>query len=463
MKKNILIITLLITASYALPVYSAQAVPGKAPLTLGECIGTALSQSPRMIIAEEKLNAVRAQKTQAFGTALPSLKISSSYTKMTNPYEAFTAELAPIFAAIMPTASIGTSSSDDMEQYKMAVSFTQILWGAHVLPVIFAADLALKQAENNLQREKQNTALETTKAFFEVLKARRLLGIIAQSAELLSAHLYRVETMKEIGMATEAHVLQTKLQLAQLQQQVIQLDGAVEIAGYAFNNTMGYNLDRPVMLDDRSNISVPTTNIQYLLEKAKVSRPDILSMQKMIKILETNLHLVGSPQWPAIVFTASYDWTDNDRFTYDQDNQNWMWTVAGSWTLFDGWQTPAKVDEAAAGLRQMKKNYEQMLTGVVFEVKMALQNAKVAERKLGAAGYETELAKQNLEATMVRFEHGAGSNLDVLDAQTKIMSAQSTLANTKYDYEVAKAALLNAIGEETEGGGTVAVAKHFKM
>ncbi|MFC1478380.1 TolC family protein [Candidatus Margulisiibacteriota bacterium] len=446
MQKNV-IITLLFAVVCVLPVYSAPDNPNAVPLTLPECIGTALSQSPKMIIAEEKLNAVRAQKTQAFGTALPTLKLTSSYTKMTNPYEDFTAELAPLFAALMPTANISMSTGEDMEQYQTALSFTQVLWGAHVIPVILAADIALKQAENNFQREKQNTTLETTKAFYAVLKARRLLGIIAQSAELLSSHLYRVQTMKEVGMATEAHVLQTKLQLAQLQQQVIQLDGAVEIAGYAFNNTLGYDLDSPVMLDDRSSINSPSTNINYLLGKARASRPDILSMQKLIKILETNLHVVGSPQWPAIVFTASYDWTDYDRFTYEQGNQGWMWTVAGSWSLFDGWQTPAKVEEAAAGLRQMKKTYEQLLTGVILEVKMALQNVKIAERKLEAAKYEVEIASQNYDATMVRFEHGAGSNLDVLDAQTKTMSAQSTLANAKYDYEIAKAALWNAIGE----------------
>jgi len=416
-------------------------------LTLTECIELAYQNNPRVVIAKEKVKIAYTQKQQAIGTALPTLKLTSSYAKLSNPYKDFTEALAPLFSEIDPSANIDSSSGgNDQEQYKTAISLTQVLWGAHVLPVVSAADLAVKQAEQTFLREKQNMTLRVTRSFFDVLKARRLLGIAVQSGDSLSAHLHQVQTMKQVGLATEADVLQTKLQLARLQQQLVQLDGTVALAENAFNHVLGRNLTARVRLDDRTEEAVPSASYDDLLTIAMESRPDLESLQNVIHILETNLHVVGSPQWPALVLNAGYDWTSYNRFSFGQTDQNWFWTVVASWTFFDGLQTPAKVAEAESSLIQTEKSYEQLRNGIAMEVRQAWIGLNVAKRKLAVSVLEVALAQKSVEIAQTRYQHGAGSNLDVLDAQTSLVSARSGQANTNYDYEIAKATVWNAVG-----------------
>ena len=407
-------------------------------LTLQNSIELAYQNNPQVLISQEKLKAVQAQKVQAFGTALPTIKLGTSATKMSNPYK----DLSSLFQAF----GISTGGAD-LNAYKTSLSLTQMLWGSHVLPVINVADIAVAQAQNQLDREKQNTALSVTKAFFEVLKVRRLLGVLAKSSDLLNEHLKRVETLKEVGIATRAHVLQTKIQLAQMQSQMVQVAGVVQLSEEVFNNVTGLNPDKLdlVELDDRITISAPSGTLETLVNQALTNRDDVKALQKLIAILRTNIEVSGSPQWPAVIFNASYDWTNNKNFSFDRADQNWMWTVAGSWTLFDGLTTAGKVSEAESVLKQTQLGLDQMAKGIRLEIRKALIDYEVASKKLEAVSLEVDLAKENHEAATIRYENGAGSNLDLLDAYNKLVSAKSSLVTAEYDYEIAKAVLGNVV------------------
>jgi len=411
-------------------------------LTLQNSVELAYQKNSQILIAKEQYQAVQAQKVQAFGTAFPSIKLSTSATKMSNPYK----DLGALFQILSPSANF-SSGGGDLNAYKTQLTLTQMLWGAHVLPVINVADIAVAQAQNNLDRELQNTSLSVTKAFFEVLKARRLLGVMAKSIDLLNEHLIRVETLKEVGIATRAHVLQTKIQLAQMQSQIVQLNGLVQLTEDVFSNAIGSPPGSPIMLDDRVTIAAPSGTNDALVKKALDSRYDVQAMRKLIEILKVNIEVVGSPQWPAVVFNASYDWSNSENFSFDRADQNWMWTVVGSWTLFDGLTTSGKVSEAESVFRQTKLSLEQMSNGIRMEIRKAMIDYEVASKKLEAVSLELDLAKENHEAETIRYENGAGSNLDLMDAYTKLVSAQSSLVTAEYDYEIAKAVLRNVVGE----------------
>jgi len=394
-------------------------------LTLEQSIKIAYQNNQDIIIAKEQLKTSEAQKQQAIATALPSLTLANSYTNY--------------FSNI-------NGNEDPQRLYKTEFSLDQILWSAHVIPAISAADLLLQKSKYDFQRKKQDIELSVTKAFFGVLKAKRFLGIVLQSIDLAKEHLRQVMLMEEIGMATETDVLQTKLTLSKLNRDLINVKSSLKLAEDAFNYAIGLPLDTPVKIDSNYTIAMTPGSLDQVLADAQENRYDIKAMQKTIKMLEANIHVVGTSQWPSLGINATYDWSNSDNFSYEESDQNWQWTLGFSWTFFDGLATLGKIKEAESTLEQTESQYSQLIDGILIEVRESWQKIQTAVQTLEITTTELDLAKKNLEANQLKYRYGAGSNLDLLDAQTKILSTRNSMANSEYDYEIAKAELCHAIG-----------------
>jgi len=56
-------------------------------------------------------------------------------------------------------------------------------------------------------------------------------------------------------------------------------------------------------------------------------------------------------------------------------------------------------------------------------------------------------SEEDLRLAQERFKIGEGTILDVIDAQVNLRRAASTLVGARYDARLARAALMNAIGD----------------
>jgi outer membrane protein TolC len=450
MKKNIILLIILLTGATSV-LWAASTET----LTLADSLRIAEQNSPRILLAQEKVKTAQAQAGEAFATALPTIKLTGSYTKLSNQLAPYASMVTPLLSSPTVSAFIGpygvnainsALNADSQEAHSVGFSLNQMLWGAHILPVMAVANLAVDQAKDSLQREKQNVDLSVTKAFYDVLKANQLLVVIQSAMDQLAAHHAQVKTMLDVGMTTEATLLQVEVQEAQLQQQVLQMTSGLELATAAFNNTLGRDLDTPVDLKDQAADPVPATSWVGLLPLAQKNRADLAALRAMIDLLKTNVQVVGSAEWPALIFTGNYNWTNVNQFSFNASDVNWMWTVAASWTLFDGMNTQSKVAEAESAVAQAIRSYDLAQKGVELELKSAWLSLQLSQKSMEAASVEVALAKKNFDIAKTRFTSGAGSNVDVLDSQSRLTQATNTLVNSQYDIEIAKATLKNAMG-----------------
>ena len=59
-----------------------------------------------------------------------------------------------------------------------------------------------------------------------------------------------------------------------------------------------------------------------------------------------------------------------------------------------------------------------------------------------------DLASENYRISRERYRTGAGSNLEMIDAQTAYSEASTNLYQTQFDYQVAKAKVNQAVGAD---------------
>ncbi len=84
---------------------------------------------------------------------------------------------------------------------------------------------------------------------------------------------------------------------------------------------------------------------------------------------------------------------------------------------------------------------------ITREVRDAYLNITHARERTEVAGKAIESARENARIEKLKYQTGAGTNTDYLDAQTDLLRAEADYYRSFFDEEVARASLRKAMGE----------------
>ncbi|MDD5201497.1 MAG: TolC family protein, partial [Terrimicrobiaceae bacterium] len=133
--------------------------------------------------------------------------------------------------------------------------------------------------------------------------------------------------------------------------------------------------------------------------------------------------------------TADYTWRNNTAFqNLGELTQGWTYGFQGSWAIFDGFQTAGLVAQAKAQLQQAAINYDNSVRQVILNVQQAISNLQTAEQTLTSQEASVVQATEALRLSQERLDAGAGTQLDVLNAQVQLLQSQTTVLQARFDY-----------------------------
>jgi outer membrane protein TolC len=119
--------------------------------------------------------------------------------------------------------------------------------------------------------------------------------------------------------------------------------------------------------------------------------------------------------------------------------------------IFAGGKAHADALQAEASLRQSRQQLANLRGEIDYEVRSALLDLNAAADQVQVAKSSMELANQTLEQARDRFTAGVADNLEVVQAQEVLASANENYIASLYAHNVAKVSLARAIGFAEQG------------
>ncbi len=176
-------------------------------------------------------------------------------------------------------------------------------------------------------------------------------------------------------------------------------------------------------------------------------RPDIRQAEQQLMASNANIGAARAAFYPRISLTAGAGTASGDLDNLFKDGY-WGFTMAPQLVLpiFDGGRNQANLDSAKAGREIAVAQYEKAIQSAFREVADALAANATLARQLRAQ--EAQLAAESArhDLTDLRYQNGASSQLDWLDAQRSLFSAQQALVQTRLTYAQSQVALYKALG-----------------
>lgn len=410
--------------------------PDAKKLTINDAITTAVTKNPDILAAIQQIRLTRGQMIQVRAALLPTVQAGSSY-------QAQSEQLANPNAGI---SGYSFGPVNNNQAWNVAIQVNQSLWSGWKNQANYsAAQLANDSAFYALRQTIDKVIADTKQLFYNVIFNRALIRVREESVAVLQSQLQDQQSRFEAGTVPRFNVLQAEVALANAIPPVIQARNALRISQFALVKQLGLNYPSdptlvPVDVIGQLDYNPIKLDLANAVFSALARNPSLKIQRQNILIGAENLKSAMAGFQPTLNATAGWQALNVPlASTLDQTVNGWFFGVTGSWNLFDGLATIGATKAARAALEQSKINYDNSARGVELDVQRAVSNLIEAQEVVDSQKANVVQAVEALRLSRERLDAGAGTQLDVLNAQVSLLQAQTTELEGEYRYITALA------------------------
>ena len=312
-----------------------------------------------------------------------------------------------------------------------------------------SARYALSSADLSLENTMQTVRLQSTIYYFNVLRYRNLIEVYEEEVMTLQEHLRNVNAQFRVGTVAKIDVLESQVELANSQQNLVNIQNSYDIAVAELNNYIGLPADTVIRPQDTLTYRQYNLNLGDCTSYALTNRADAAMADYAVKRAESAERAARAGRRPNVSAGLSKE-VDTSHLFSDKTSDQWRVGISASWNIFDGGITAAQVHEANAAVIRAQEVAAQTREQIQLEVQSYFLQLRAAEKNIATTQASVALAEENYKISQVRYSAGVGTNLDVMDASRKLTEARSNYFNALYSYNTAKASLDRYMGVPVE-------------
>lgn len=254
---------------------------------------------------------------------------------------------------------------------------------------------------------------------------------------------------KKAGVAAAIDVLRSQVELQQREQELILARNDLAKQKLVLARVVGLPTGQQFTLS--TNVifqALPDLKLSDALSEAYKDRPDLLSATDRLRAAELEKRAVRAERYPTISAAADYgDIGVNPATSHSTVNAAAELEIP----IFQGGRVHADAIHANAVESQAWQKLENLRGQIDQEVRDAFLDVASSRDRVSVEKNATELATETLQQARDRFGSGVTDNIEVVQAQEALASAQESYIASLYSFNVSKLNLAHAIGDSEFG------------
>lgn len=411
-------------------------VSSRPEYTLGDLYRIALERSERIKISEQDLFIAEREKDKAMSVLLPKLSAFGDYTR----YSEEKLSTTPDFSfALQPKTSASWGFRLDQS----------LSLGGREITAFQISKKGIESSRYNLYATREDYLLGVSVSFYDVLKTNKAIEIAKANVERLTKHRDAARTRLKVGEVTKTALLRAEAELSGAQSELIRGENNLSLAKAVLARKVGINEQYDI---EESKVESKTASdyalrpLDSLKNEAHAERSELKSLELQKKIAEEQVRFARGAYWPTLSVEGVYSRRDEDPSSPFLNKESVYGVLSLNFPFFEGGLRRAEVREAEAKKRQTELVYEDLKKTINIEVENAYFDLKTQAGILKSLEDQLTFAKDNYNAVSKQFEFGLANSIDVMDANTLLVTAERQLADARYNYQLSILRLKRATG-----------------
>jgi outer membrane protein len=396
--------------------------------SLDDLYRIALERAERIKLSEEDLYIAERGKDKALALLMPRLSAFGSYTKYTED------KLNATRTLIQP---------EDTTSWGLRADESLSLSGRELTALGISRENIVK-SRYDLYAIREVYLLNIAFAYYDVLKVKKALDITESNLERLTKYRDAAEKRLKVGEVTKTVLLRAEGELSGARSDYVKSKNALQLARSVLARVVGIKGD--FQLKEKPPEDITIADESSFHEMALSGRADLKSLEIQKKIAEEQVQFTKGSYWPSLSVSGVYVKSDQTPETPSLVKESTYGLLTVNFPFFEGGLRRAEVKEARAKERQSALLYEDYKKTIGIEVQGAYLDLMTQKGILKFLEDQLVFARDNYNAVAKQFEFGLSQSLDVMDANTLLVTAERNLAEAVYSYQVAILKLKKATG-----------------
>ena len=415
-----------------------KATPEVLPLSFADAIQRGLRQNLGVLLASENTLAVRGAKWKELSDLLPNVTTSTTEAVQQQSLSALGFRI-PGFPRV-----IGPFNYLDARAY-----LNQSLLNFRSIERERSAEQNLRAAQHNYRDAREFVVLAVGNAYLQAIAGASRVEAAEAQVTTAQALFNKASDQQKAGVSPAIDALRAQVELQTRQQQLIVARNDFAKEKLALARVIGLPLGQQFTLSEKipyEPLAVPT--LEESLRRAYASRQDYQAALAQVRAAEFLRTAATAEYFPVLGLEADYG-----DIGVNPANSNGTFHVAGilNIPIFQGGKVHGDVLQAESTLRQNRSQLEDLRGRIDNEVRTTLLDLAAAADQVAVATSSVDLAQQTLAQAQDRFSAGVSDNLEVVQAQEALATANETYISSLYAHNLAKVSFARAIGYAEEG------------
>ncbi|MDE7153247.1 MAG: TolC family protein [Muribaculaceae bacterium] len=309
-----------------------------------------------------------------------------------------------------------------------------------------AAEASFRQSQSYAQAVRSQIIGGVANCYYAIASLQATLEMMEETATIWKENVQTMRDFKSIGRTNEAAVMQSEANyysiLASIQDIRTQL--------HETNNSLALLLRRQPQafaIPALESYAPPVIAIQGVEMSMLASRPDVRAAEESLAAAYYQTNYARAAFYPGLTITANYGFT-NSFGSFIKNPGDWIASLTGSLVapIFMRGQNIARLQASKAQQKQALNNFEKSVLSAASEVSNALTLYDNNRRKAELLDKQVEDLIKAQEYTGELFAAGSATYLEVLTAQTSLLSARTGRINCELAQAQAVINLYQSLG-----------------
>ena len=398
--------------------------------SLDDLYRIALENSEKIKVSEEDLYIAERGKEKAVSLLLPRLSLFGSYRKYSEDRWSTTGFV------IQPDDSISWGLRLDQQ---FSVSGREIT-------AINISKGNIEKGRYDLRAVKEAYLFNVASAYYDVLRAKKAVEIARSNFDRLTRHRDAAAIRLKVGEVTKTDLLRAEAELSRSRAEVVKSENNLNLTKAILARVVGLSGDFDIkeVVDTREDT---VYNLDYLKQLAFAERAEIKSSEVQKRIAEDQLKYARGAYWPTVSIEGVYSRKEEHPVSTFLNKESLYGGLMLSFPFFEGGLRKAEVAEAEARKRQSELSHDDLKKTIGIEVENAYLDFQTQKGILKSLQDQVAYATDNYISVSRQYQFGLANSIDVIDANTLLITAERQLADASYNYQLALIRLQYVTGQ----------------
>jgi len=385
------------------------------------------------------------KETRAIG--IPQLNAESGYNNFLSlPVSVIDASA---FNPMAPPGQLARIAFGVKNNLNYGYTASWLAFNGEYLVGLQASKTYLEISKKSLRKSEIETKESVTKAYYTVLILQENKKILQENISNLEQSIAQTSAFNKEGFIEELDVDRLKLLMTNLKNTLATLEQQKVLAEKLLKFQMGFDVNGAIVLTEELNnvVSAASAGVDPEPKFDVKNSIDFSLLETTHQISMLNTKRLKANYLPTL--STFYSWKESRLGNKFENLTDPAYRVSGgtivglnlSVPIFQGFGQAARVSQAKLETKKIEVQQIQQQQGYALQSSQSLTEYVTALNSYKSNKDAVELADKIKSRTTIKYNEGVGSSVEVLQAQSELLSAQSNYINSIFQLLNARVAL----------------------